>query len=99
MLIFFMFSIMGNFLFKNIVEADVIDEYKNFHNFSNSFLLLIALTTGEDWNKVMFDCSRQPEDGCIVNYNCGSRAAIPFFYILILVCSYIMLNLFVLVII
>ena len=58
MLIFFMFSIMGNFLFKNIVEADVIDEYKNFRNFSNSFLLLIALTTGEDWNKVMFDCSR-----------------------------------------
>lgn len=58
-LIFFMFSIMGNFLFWNIREGDVIDsEYKNFSNIWTSFLLVFALATGEDWNKVMFDCAR-----------------------------------------
>lgn len=33
-------------------------DYKNFKNFYSSFVLLFALSTGEDWNKVMFDCSR-----------------------------------------
>ena len=59
MLIYFMFSVLGNFLFAKVVIGDVIDgDIKNFKNFMNSFLLLFALSTGEDWNKVMFDCSR-----------------------------------------
>lgn len=66
----------------------------------NSFVLLFALSTGEDWNLVMFDCSLEPKDGCIEGINCGNKAfAVGFFFSLVLVCSYVMLNLFILVII
>ena len=99
-LIFFMFSIMGCFLFNKVIEGDVIDDLKNFSSFFNGFLLLIAISTGEDWNKVMFDCSKQPEDGCIENINCGNKVAATLYYtLLILICSHVMLNLFILVII
>ena len=57
LLFFFMFSILGNFFFSIVIKSEVIDENKNFHNFLSSFLMLIALTTGEDWNRVMFDCA------------------------------------------
>mmetsp|Transcript_20713 Transcript_20713/g.31744 ORF Transcript_20713/g.31744 Transcript_20713/m.31744 type:complete len:409 (-) Transcript_20713:54-1280(-) len=99
MLIFFMFSILGNYLFSEVRIGDVIDDLKNFSNFLSSFLLLFALSTGEDWNKIMFDCSRTPAEGCIVNQTCGSTWAFAYFFMLILVCSHVMLNLFILVII
>lgn len=57
-LIFFMFAILGNFAFGSVVEGEVINDNKNYSNAINGFLFLFALSTGEDWNKVMFDCSR-----------------------------------------
>lgn len=100
MLIYFMLSVLANFNFNNITEGEVIDpDYKNFKDFYSSFVLLFALSTGEDWNKVMFDCSRTKEWGCVEGIDCGSPFSYPFFFMLILVCSYIMLNLFILVII
>ena len=98
-LIFFMFSILGNYLFSEVKTGDVIDDLKNFDSFFNAFLLLFAISTGEDWNKIMFDCSRTPEEGCIPNETCGSKWAFMYFPMLILVCSHVMLNLFILVII
>ena len=71
MLIFFMFSIMGVFSFGTIKEGDVLDDLKSFNNFQDSFLLLFAITTGEDWNKIMFDCSRTLPD-CVPNLTCGN---------------------------
>lgn len=70
MLIFFMFSILGVFMFGNVKSGDVIDDLKNFNNFFNAFLLLFAITTGEDWNKIMFDCSRTPPN-CVPDETCG----------------------------
>lgn len=100
MLIYFMFSVLGNFLFAQVITGEVVDsEIKNFKNFMNSFLLLFALSTGEDWNKVMFDCSRDKAWGCIEQINCGTSFSFIFFMMLILVCSHVMLNLFILVII
>lgn len=61
-------------------------------------MLLFAVTTGEDWNLVMYDCSRQPPN-CEKGRTCGSKYAYLYFFVLVLVCSYIMLNLFILVII
>jgi len=100
-IIFFMFSILGNFLFWEVRAGDVVNELKNFSDFGSSFLLLFALATGEDWNKVMYDCSRTAEDGCVPQLNCSSYTPYSFwyFYLLILVCSHVMLNLFILVII
>jgi hypothetical protein len=65
MLIFFMFAVSGNFLFGPVLQGDVIGELKNFGDFTSAFILMFAVSTGEDWNKIMFDCSRTEEDGCI----------------------------------
>jgi len=57
LLILFMFAVLGVFFFSEITEGDIIDkEYKNFRNFSSAYLTLFAIATGEDWNKLMFDC-------------------------------------------
>jgi len=100
-IILFMFTVLAVELFGNITEGTVIDINlsKNFRNFHNSMLLLLALMTGEDWNRVMFDCSRTKEDGCVAGKNCGSWIAFIYFNGLIIVCSYVMLQLFILVII
>ena len=63
MLFFFIFAVLGNYFFQYVYEGeDVIDDLKNFRYFHNAFLLVFATTTGEDWNKVMFECSRTPDD-------------------------------------
>ena len=63
---------------------------------------MFAISTGEDWNKIMFDCSRSKLSvpPCIDEQTCGNAAAaFIFFPLMILVCSHVMLNLFILVII
>lgn len=65
-LVYFMMAVLANFQLNNILEGEALDpNFKNFKNGESSFILLFALSTGEDWNKVMFDCSRTKEDGCI----------------------------------
>ena len=99
MLVFFISAVLGNSLFYNVKEGIVIDEWKNFENFHMSFQLLFAISTGEDWNRIMFDTMRTDEDGCIPDKTCGTVIAPVFFLSFILVVTHIMLNLFVLVII
>ena len=76
----------------------MIDEYKNFNNFGQSFLLLFAISTGEDWNKLMYDCVDTPPN-CIPGQTCGSSLAPAYYIIFVLFVSNVMLNLFILVII
>lgn len=99
MIIFFMFAIIGNELFKNVTTGEVISASKNFRTFEKAILLVLAVSTGEDWNVIMYDCSKTPADGCIVGRTCGSEYSFVYFNVLILVCTYVMLNLFILVII
>ena len=94
-----MFTVLAVEIFGTITKGDVIDDYKNFRNFHKSMLLLLAIMTGEDWNRVMFDCSRTPEQGCVEGQDCGSVLALFYFNGVIIVCSYVMLQLFILVII
>lgn len=100
MLIFFIFSILGNFLFSKIQYGKVMDDIVNFKVFDSAFLLLFSISTGENWPIIMFDCSRTPEEGCIEGETCGVAPwSYLYFYFMVLVCSYVMLNLFILVII
>ena len=99
MLIFFMFAVSGNFLFGAVIQGDVISELKNFGDFTSAFILMFAVSTGEDWNKIMFDCSRTEADGCIKGQTCGNVFAFAYFIILVVMCTHVMLNLFILVII
>ena len=56
------------------------------------------MSTGEDWNVVMYDCMKTEDDGCVPGETCGSRIAPLYFIAVQMICSNIMLNLFVLVI-
>ena len=91
-------AVLGNSLFYQVTEGIVIDEWKNFTNFHMSFSLLFSISTGEDWNRIMYDCMRLAPD-CIEGKTCGSNIAPVFFLSFILIVTHIMLNLFVLVII
>jgi len=58
-LIFFIFAILGTYLFKNVRAGESLnDDYINFKNFANSFLLMFRMSTGEDWHMIMYDCMR-----------------------------------------
>ena len=70
----------------------------NFENFSNAMLMLFRMTTGEDWNLVMYDCMLTDVDGCIPGKTCGTTLAPLYFVSFMMICSNIMINLFVLVI-
>ena len=98
-----MFAILGNFAFGNVKYGEVVNDLKKFGTFLNSFLFLFALSTGEDWNKVMFDCSRlkvsEGGDGCIEGETCGTTCSFTYHMMLIVICTHLMLNLFILVII
>jgi len=98
MLIFFIMAVLGNTMFFAVTEGNVISSYKNFNNFHQSFSLLFSISTGEDWNRIMFDCWRGPPE-CVPGKTCGSSLAPLFFLLFILIVSNIMLNLFILVII
>lgn len=99
MLIYFIFAVLGTFLFKRITEGEIINEQFNFSNFGMSMLIVIRMSTGEDWNMIMQDTMRGPEDGCIPGKTCGLSYAPIFFIPLQMLCTFIMLNLFILVII
>ena len=98
MLFFFILAILGQFMFSGVTEGEVISDYKNFTVFDRSFLLLFSISTGEDWNLIMFDCSRTPP-ACEPGRTCGNGLAPAYFIAFILLVTYVMLNLFILVII
>ncbi len=43
-----------------------------------ALVMMLRLSTGEDWPNVMYDCMNTDED-CIPNFNCGTSYA-PIFY-------------------
>lgn len=54
-LLFFLyiFSIIGMLAFGKMKRVGIMNEYLNFENFSNSFLTLFIVATGDCWNMIM----------------------------------------------
>ena len=69
-LLLFIYSILGNFIFKQVRVGNSIQEYRNFWNFHNSILSLFIFSTGEDWPSAMFDLSRTSD--CTEGVDCGT---------------------------
>ena len=65
MLIYFIFAVLGTFLFRRITEGIAINDQFNFSNFGMSLLVVIRMSTGEDWNYIMKDTMLTEDDGCI----------------------------------
>ena len=80
LLMFFIYAVLGVFLFKDIIQGDAIEpEIFNFKTFGNAMTTLFRCSTGEDWFKIMFDTMKTSEDGCIEKVNCGSRIFINYY--------------------
>ena len=61
-------------------------------------IINIRMSTGEDWPTIMYDTMNTSDD-CIPGLNCGLGYAPIYFISFIMVCSYVMLNLFIMIII
>jgi len=90
-LAFFMFAILGMNLFGDIVITDdfskPLNTYSNFGSFGISLLTLFKCITGESWHAVMATC-----------YEEKGWLALPFFVTFVILCNFLMINLFIAVI-
>ena len=97
MLVMFIFSILAVFFFGEVREGRFINEYRNYNDFGQSFLTLFVISTGENWNGLMYDCIDTPPN-CVPGKTCGTSLAPIFYIIFVLFVQNVMLNLFILVI-
>ncbi|TRY57661.1 hypothetical protein DNTS_025899 [Danionella cerebrum] len=103
-MLFFIYAIIGMQVFGNIAlnnEESAINVHNNFRTFFQALMLLFRSATGEAWHEIMLACLSErlcdPDSG----YNgkeCGSDFAYFYFVSFIFLCSFLMLNLFVAVI-
>lgn len=90
-LIVFLYAEVGFFLFSDITKGVFIDDYNNFQNFGAAFLVLFKIATADEWFLIMFDLYD--------NKYGGSLVAIIYFFTFVTLCSYIMINIFIIIII
>ncbi|EGW00626.1 Voltage-dependent P/Q-type calcium channel subunit alpha-1A [Cricetulus griseus] len=110
-MLFFIYAIIGMQVFGNIgidgedEDSDEdefqITEHNNFRTFFQALMLLFRSATGEAWHNIMLSClSGKPCDknSGILTADCGNEFAYFYFVSFIFLCSFLMLNLFVAVI-
>uniref|UniRef100_A0A672UKG1 Voltage-dependent P/Q-type calcium channel subunit alpha-1A n=1 Tax=Strigops habroptila TaxID=2489341 RepID=A0A672UKG1_STRHB len=105
-MLFFIYAIIGMQVFGNIgIEEEddesAITQHNNFRTFFQALMLLFRSATGEAWHEIMLSClSGKPCDhnSGIREHECGNEFAYFYFVSFIFLCSFLMLNLFVAVI-
>ncbi|KAL4706648.1 hypothetical protein ACJJTC_005033, partial [Scirpophaga incertulas] len=113
-LLFFIYAVVGMQLFGKIeLDGEVITRHNNFQTFGSALMVLFRSATGEAWQEIMMALSNntleRPDEppGCIVpdtaagdepNDGCGTWMAFPYFISFSLLCTFLIINLFVAVI-
>ncbi|XP_072405133.1 probable voltage-dependent R-type calcium channel subunit alpha-1E [Chiloscyllium punctatum] len=99
-MLFFIYAIIGMQLFGNIGldDSTPINRHNNFHNFFNALMLLFRSATGESWQDIMLACLSEKRCEESSDHHCGTDFAYFYFVSFIFLCSFLMLNLFVAVI-
>jgi len=112
-MLFFIYAIIGMQLFGSMDLRDngSIGRHNNFRSIGHALMLLFRCATGEAWPEIMLDASapstcdyraleRNKTTGEIIQKldDCGSDLSYVYFVTFIFLCSFIMLNLFVAVI-
>uniref|UniRef100_G3UIK5 Voltage-dependent N-type calcium channel subunit alpha n=1 Tax=Loxodonta africana TaxID=9785 RepID=G3UIK5_LOXAF len=100
-MLFFIYAIIGMQVFGNIALDDdtSINRHNNFRTFLQALMLLFRSATGEAWHEIMLSClSNRACDEHANASECGSDFAYFYFVSFIFLCSFLMLNLFVAVI-
>ena len=86
--VYFIFGMIGNLYFNDISDGEMIDQYINFKNLSYSILTLIKVSTADNWSMIMLDVMRKKNDWAAL-----------FFIVFYILTSYLLINLFILVLI
>ncbi|XP_067106473.1 voltage-dependent N-type calcium channel subunit alpha-1B [Osmerus mordax] len=104
-MLFFIYAIIGMQVFGNIDlnEETAINHHNNFQTFFQALMLLFRSATGEAWHEIMLSCLSNSNRACDKlsgsgGKECGSDFAYFYFVSFIFLCSFLMLNLFVAVI-
>ncbi|KAK5897494.1 hypothetical protein CesoFtcFv8_010552 [Champsocephalus esox] len=102
-MLFFIYAIIGMQVFGNIAmnEDTAINHHNNFRTFLQALMLLFRSATGEAWHEIMLSCLSHrvcDERSGSQGKECGSDFAYFYFVSFIFLCSFLMLNLFVAVI-
>uniref|UniRef100_A0A8C8MMZ6 Voltage-dependent N-type calcium channel subunit alpha n=1 Tax=Oncorhynchus tshawytscha TaxID=74940 RepID=A0A8C8MMZ6_ONCTS len=102
-MLFFIYAIIGMQVFGNIElnEDTAITHHNNFRTFLQALMLLFRSATGEAWHEIMLSCLSHracDERSGNLGKECGSDFAYFYFVSFIFLCSFLMLNLFVAVI-
>lgn len=71
LVIFFVYGLIGCFLFKSVKKGKIIDDYVNFQNFYFAMMTLFKCATCDNWADIMLDLAKTHPD-CIEDLNCGS---------------------------
>ena len=84
-------------------EDRSIHRNNNFQSFGQSLLVLFRSATGEAWQEIMLSCVQSADALCDEKSEnkgelCGTNIAYPYFISFFVVCSFLILNLFVAVI-
>lgn len=58
-LLIYLYAVFGVFMFATVKLQSSLNEHANFQNFGTAFLTLFRASTGEAWNELMKDASRQ----------------------------------------
>eukprot|EP00041_Stephanoeca_diplocostata_P037375 m.1410603 g.1410603 ORF g.1410603 m.1410603 type:complete len:1448 (+) comp25025_c0_seq1:1460-5803(+) len=100
---FYIYAVIGMALFANVARpsGSSITEYNNFDDLQNALLLLFRVTTGEGWQSIMNDCHLSPpvcDDAAVGGSTCGSVLAPYYFFSFVILCTFLMINVFVAVI-
>ncbi|KAH3892449.1 hypothetical protein DPMN_016567, partial [Dreissena polymorpha] len=106
-MLFFIYAVIGMQVFGRIAidDSTQIHRNNNFQTFPQALLVLFRSATGEAWQEIMLSCRADPTVKCdplSENRNttetCGNNFAFPYFISFYVLCSFLIINLFVAVI-
>ncbi|XP_070193049.1 muscle calcium channel subunit alpha-1-like isoform X2 [Littorina saxatilis] len=108
-MLFFIYAVIGMQVFGKIrMDSDShIHRNNNFQTFPHAVLVLFRSATGEAWQEVMLSCRHAPEVMCDElsdtyatdpTASCGTQFAFIYFISFYILCSFLIINLFVAVI-
>ncbi|XP_054707665.1 muscle calcium channel subunit alpha-1-like [Uloborus diversus] len=105
-MLFFIYAVIGMQMFGRIAldPETAIHRNNHFQTFPQAVLVLFRSATGEGWQEIMLACLNKPTTKCDPRSDesfgdvCGSEVALPYFISFYILCSFLVINLFVAVI-
>ncbi|XP_044182314.1 voltage-dependent L-type calcium channel subunit alpha-1D-like isoform X2 [Acropora millepora] len=106
-MMFFIYAVIGMQMFGRIAlhPETAINRNNNFQTFPHSLMVLFRSATGENWQEIMLSCTNREDVKCDPNADpkdpsglCGSDFAYFYFVSFYSICSFLIINLFVAVI-